>query len=104
MSPLSNLDHHRKFAGGAVNVGTECLALYESKWYRGRVTAINDEQVEVYFLDYGNTEVCSLASIRDRHSDFASHPSAAFRGVQSSREWSVTECQQMQKFMYPTYY
>uniref|UniRef100_A0A1B6FZG0 RING finger protein 17 n=1 Tax=Cuerna arida TaxID=1464854 RepID=A0A1B6FZG0_9HEMI len=46
-----------------------CIAFYEpdGNWYRGKVVkVINEEQIEVIFVDYGNTEVLHSDQLRKR--------------------------------------
>ncbi|XP_046671899.1 RING finger protein 17-like isoform X3 [Homalodisca vitripennis] len=50
-------------------VGQICIAFYEpdGNWYRGKVVkVISDEQIEVLFVDYGNTEVLHSDQLRKR--------------------------------------
>ncbi len=44
-------------------------------WYRARITVIHDdEKIDVKFLDYGNSETTTMASVRSLHSTFLSTP------------------------------
>ena len=51
-----------------LKVGDKLEALFDvdDKWYRGSITSINSTGVEVYFLDYGNTETFSLNEINSK--------------------------------------
>ncbi|KAM8737457.1 ATP-dependent RNA helicase TDRD9 isoform 2-T2 [Acanthopagrus schlegelii] len=56
-----------------------CLAPYsevndQSLYYRAKILHIRGNKVEVFFLDFGNTEVVPSSSLREIPSDFLSHP------------------------------
>ena len=46
--------------------GNSCCAKFsdDSRWYRGMVVDVHSSGVELYFVDYGNTEVVSLSDVR----------------------------------------
>nr|XP_046268053.1 ATP-dependent RNA helicase TDRD9 isoform X2 [Scatophagus argus] len=66
-----------------------CLAPYseiheQSVYYRAKILHIRGNTVEVFFLDFGNTEVVTCSSLRELPSDLRSHPFQA-------QEFQVTE-------------
>ncbi len=49
----------------APQVGTICAAKYsDGYWYRGQVSSITDNTATVLFVDYGNSDVCSLNELK----------------------------------------
>ncbi|CAH1253582.1 TDRD6 [Branchiostoma lanceolatum] len=60
-------------------VGMRCCALYseDSMWYRALITDVLDQQVEVKFVDFGNTEMLDLTEIRVLDERFAVAPAYA---------------------------
>lgn len=56
-----------------LEVGSYCVAQYSSNnsWYRATVVQIlSQDQVEVQFIDYGNSEVVSTSSVQGIHNNF----------------------------------
>ncbi|XP_040916868.1 ATP-dependent RNA helicase TDRD9 [Toxotes jaculatrix] len=56
-----------------------CLAPYsetneQSQYYRAKILHIRGNTVEVFFVDFGNTEVVACSSLRELPSDLLSHP------------------------------
>uniref|UniRef100_A0A671WD89 ATP-dependent RNA helicase TDRD9 n=1 Tax=Sparus aurata TaxID=8175 RepID=A0A671WD89_SPAAU len=56
-----------------------CLAPYsevndQSLYYRAKILHIRGNKVEVFFLDFGNTEVVASSSLREIPSEFLSYP------------------------------
>ncbi|XP_028251594.1 ATP-dependent RNA helicase TDRD9 [Parambassis ranga] len=56
-----------------------CLAPYsevndQSLYYRAKILAIRGNVVEVFFLDFGNSEVVDCSSVRGLPADLQSHP------------------------------
>ena len=83
-------------------VGLHCSAPYtDGNFYRGRVCALDAENAEVYYLDFGNTDVISLKNIFTLSSRFTSLPAQAIKcrlsgvsmttGATSNSDWSE-EC------------
>ncbi|XP_078612166.1 uncharacterized protein LOC144882311 isoform X2 [Branchiostoma floridae x Branchiostoma japonicum] len=60
-------------------VGMRCCALYseDSMWYRAVITDVLEQQVEVKFVDFGNTEMLDLTDIRVLDERFAVAPAYA---------------------------
>ena len=59
-----------------------CIAIYsvDSGWYRGKVTGIKKgNQVEVHFVDYGNSEVMPLSNVKDIKREFMQLPTQGFK-------------------------
>ena len=50
----------------SVEIGMTCCALYseDDSWYRAEVTKVEDDQVTVLFVDFGNSEVTELSKLR----------------------------------------
>jgi len=46
--------------------GKPCVAFYapDKSWYRGRIVSRTSDQVTVFYVDYGNTEVVSVRQVR----------------------------------------
>lgn len=42
-----------------------CIALYQDSWYRARITALSDKYIQVFFVDFGNTEKVQYTEIRE---------------------------------------
>lgn len=81
-------------------VGLYCAAKAEDgNFYRARVVRIVDEkQIQVFFVDYGNTEVVSRSNIRSLPKDFKMLPCLALKctlaGVRpKDGEWSQRGCE-----------
>ncbi|XP_034482677.1 uncharacterized protein LOC117788114 [Drosophila innubila] len=62
------MNEDKSFPGYLPHVGEMCLTLFseDNLWYRGVcVNLVNDnQQAEIYFCDFGNTEVVSLEKIK----------------------------------------
>ena len=65
-----------------IMVGCIYLAQYQedSQWYRGRVLRVNpaEQQCEVFFVDYGNTDFVPLSCIRIAEEKFCDLPPQSF--------------------------
>ena len=64
-----------------IEVGAYCVAQYSgnSAWYRAKILSIDPKgEVEVHFIDYGNSEYVSSNQILALESRFASLPAQAF--------------------------
>nr|CAD7444960.1 unnamed protein product [Timema bartmani] len=59
-------------------IGLACSALFMGDWYRGLVTSLSP-QLKVFYVDYGNTETCSLNDLRTLPDNLIDIPSAAIR-------------------------
>ncbi|KAL3883135.1 hypothetical protein ACJMK2_029428 [Sinanodonta woodiana] len=98
-----------------VDVGDLVLAQYSSdkEWYRARVRQvvsladdISQTQVEVAYIDYGNTEVITVTSLRNMQVKFMKHPEFAFEcglsGIVASDKggaWSLEAVQTFAKMV-----
>ena len=61
-------------------IGAFCAALFsqDHQWYRAKIIKVfSNQQVEVIFVDYGNSEVISLSATRELTSEFFSLPNQA---------------------------
>ena len=65
-----------------IMVGCIYLAQYQedSRWYRARVLGVNiaEDQCEVFFVDYGNTELVPLSCVRNAEDRFCELPPQSF--------------------------
>lgn len=65
-----------------IMVGSIYLAQYQedSRWYRSRVLGVNiaEQQCEVFFVDYGNTDFVPLSCIRNAEQKFCELPQQSF--------------------------
>ena len=65
-----------------IMVGRIYLVQYQedSRWYRARVLRVNvaEQQCEVFFIDYGNTEIVSLSCVRNAEENFCELPPQSF--------------------------
>ena len=65
-----------------IMVGSIYLAQYQedSRWYRSRVLGVNieEQQCEVFFVDYGNTDFVPLSCIRNAEEKFCELPQQSF--------------------------
>lgn len=72
----------REDVPGAVEIGNIYLVKYkmDNNWYRARVTAaVDSEQFEVFYIDYGNKEVTSITNMRSIPERFLRVPPLALR-------------------------
>ncbi len=62
-------------------VGSCVAALFpdDNEVYRARITEINGESITLFYVDYGNTSVVSLADIRALPEDLYEHPAMCKR-------------------------
>jgi len=78
----------------AMEVGLPVLAKYSEKdmWYRGIITAPpKDEEVEVLFVDYGNSEAVPFAEVLLMKSEFMALCKQAFTCHLQDSSGSVVE-------------
>ncbi|GAB6033485.1 hypothetical protein CHUAL_013370 [Chamberlinius hualienensis] len=79
--------------------GIICSALYsaDETWYRAKIVRVTGDEVEVYFIDYGNSDVCQLNSLKILEEEFRILPGRAVKcslfNVKShtGKEWSDEE-------------
>lgn len=72
----------RALKASEIMVGSIYLAQYQedSRWYRSRVLGVNiaEQQCEVFFVDYGNTDFVPLNCIRNAEEKFCELPQQSF--------------------------
>ena len=58
------------------NAGMPCLAIFadDSQWYRAEIVSCQDQNATVSFVDYGNTQVCPVASLKSLSSTMTELP------------------------------
>jgi len=44
--------------------GSLCIAPYEGQYFRAKIAAVRGNEAQVYFVDYGNSEVVNFGVIR----------------------------------------
>lgn len=61
-------------------VGAPCVAqfLEDGQWYRGKVIDVNETEVEILFVDYGNTQRGPLDSVKAIIEEFVQLPPLAY--------------------------
>ncbi|OWF36372.1 tudor and KH domain-containing protein-like [Mizuhopecten yessoensis] len=81
MSSLYNTDHYKNLSDDQYLVGDFVAALYEqdNSWYRARVMGIEGSQLDLYFLDYGDSGYSHISNVRLLRDDFLLLP---FQAVQ----------------------
>ena len=61
-------------------VGQVCMAQFseDERWYRAKILSLGSEEekdkIEVYYVDYGNTELVPKEHIRALHREFVQLP------------------------------
>ena len=57
-------------------VGSPCIAVYseDEQWYRGEIVSLEGNKATVKFVDYGNTEECSLEGLKTPSSSMMELP------------------------------
>ena len=63
---------HRAISASECTAGRPCVAFYEpdKSWYRGRIVSCASDQVTVFYVDYGNTEVVHIGQVRQAQLQF----------------------------------
>lgn len=80
-----------------VQKGIACVAKYtvDGAWYRGQVLNIEDSEVDILFVDYGNQQRTPTSLVKVIEEDFVVMPSQAYHcslsGVPSKQHWSPEE-------------
>ncbi|XP_013386809.1 uncharacterized protein LOC106156225 isoform X2 [Lingula anatina] len=76
--------------------GAACVAQYakDGGWYRGLVQGIRGNQVQVYFVDYGNSELIPRAKVKETNPQLLQLPlqgiKCKLKGVEPiGREWLI---------------
>ena len=62
-----------------LNVDSYCAAMWDEGWYRGRIVSVARNECEVYFVDYGNTDVVENSNIRGLTKQFKQEPMYAIK-------------------------
>lgn len=71
IAQVSQADHHKLIDSGSFPLGSPCLALFtdDDLWYRAEVIEKDEEELSVFFVDYGNTSKISVAHVREMPAD-----------------------------------
>ena len=96
------------------NIGDFCAAKFseDDLWYRARVTRVDNAQVDVLYVDYGNSETVGVGSIKVLQPQFTRQPCIAIpcslAGLNTSSSEviqkfveRVTDCQLVAQFQQP---
>ncbi|KAK3090131.1 hypothetical protein FSP39_009383 [Pinctada imbricata] len=61
--------------------GMPCVAMYseDERWYRGEIVSIADEDLEVHFVDYGNSENVNKSKVKAIKPEFMKLPSQSVK-------------------------
>lgn len=63
-----------------IEINSMVVAMFEEQPYRARVQSfLNDDEVQVYFVDYGNTETCPKTSLKKCNEKLKEYPDQAKR-------------------------
>uniref|UniRef100_A0A646QES9 Probable ATP-dependent RNA helicase spindle-E n=1 Tax=Hemiscolopendra marginata TaxID=943146 RepID=A0A646QES9_9MYRI len=100
LNHIINSDHsHLQPLEGSITPGSICLAPYAvgvCEYHRARIEAIRSNDVEVFFVDYGNVERVPKSSLRaidkEKFPVLLSTPMQAFRCVLSEIKPSLNRC------------
>ena len=67
----------RALSASDCTVGRCCVAYYEpdKSWYRARIVSRSANQLTVFYVDYGNTEVIRIGQVKEPVSQFVTSPS-----------------------------
>lgn len=81
MTSLYNSDHNRNVPDHQYERGEYVAALYErdNSWYRAIVMGVETEQLDLYFVDYGDSGFADIKYVRPLRSDFLELP---FQAIQ----------------------
>jgi hypothetical protein len=85
--------------------GAACMALCEDVWYRARITQIQEDGINVLFVDYGNSEVVRRDNLRRVCKELMELPVQAFHcklsGIQplTGEEWDEASCNRFQELV-----
>ncbi|XP_033725770.1 tudor and KH domain-containing protein-like [Pecten maximus] len=81
MSGLYNTDHYKNMSDNQYCVGDFVAALYErdNSWYRAQVMGVDGRQLDLYFLDYGDSGYADVSDVRLLRDDFLLLP---FQAIQ----------------------
>ena len=62
-----------------IHIDTMVISMYEDSFYRAIIQFDLNENVQVYFVDYGNTNICSKASLKKCTEQLKTYPYQAKR-------------------------
>ena len=91
---MTKLEEHYSSDQGivtSISIGTFCVARYEDGgWYRAQVMGVQGENIDVFYIDYGDAATLPLSSIRSLKNEFSSLPAQAvkcsLKGYSSNQE------------------
>jgi Tudor domain len=75
-------------------IGTPCVAQYieDNSWYRGKILAIDGQEAEVLFVDYGNKQKSQLGDLKAIEKTFLTLPPQAYHccltAIKVQGEWT----------------
>lgn len=71
LAQVSQADDHKPIDKGSFSPGSPCLALFaaDDLWYRAKVIEKDEEELSVFFVDYGNTSKISYGHVREIPAD-----------------------------------
>ncbi|XP_028296164.1 tudor domain-containing 6 [Gouania willdenowi] len=80
LAEVGNKIDHQCIIKGALLSGSSCIALYseDQLWYRAEVIDTKEDELNVLFVDYGNTSQVNMADVREISSDMMEIPQQAF--------------------------
>ena len=89
---------------GDCKVGSFCCVKFteDQEWYRAVVTELlSDTQAEVLFIDYGNSEVVAISSIKKLSTELFEIPKLAImcRLADTKNDWSAADTEMMEANM-----
>lgn len=83
-------------------VGVACFAKYaeDDGWYRGQISRVANNVVEVFFVDYGNRQETPLSQLREMNEEFARLSPQAYHcrlvGTNPVRSYSVDDAERFE--------
>ena len=88
-------------------VGMVCLAMSskDSNWFRAEITGVQESEISVQFVDYGNTDRVDKSKLKSIPADMLSLPRLAIPcqlyGVEPiGREWDHQSCARFEELCY----
>jgi len=99
----STRDH--AMSSGDFTLGKPCVAFYapDKSWYRGRIVSRTSDEVTVFYVDYGNTEVVNARQVRRPAPPLMKSPpvqavKCCLRGAEKlASTWTKNECSAFDK-------
>ena len=87
-------------------VGMACLAMSskDSGWFRAEITGVQESEIAVQFVDYGNTDSVDKSKVKSIPADMLSLPKLVIpcrlHGVDPiGREWDDTSCARFEELL-----